>query len=227
MTRRVMFATPSHSGRLSMWFSNAMRHTEKLLAANDIEALPIYAPGDALVQRARNFLHRIFLRDGYDDLFWVDDDIEWSPQAALALLLHDVDVVGCAYRKKTDDEEIYTVRVAKLPIPADIRTRLWLVDGLGTGFLRMSRLAAQALWDATSVDMEYDSDGEVYRWIYDVYPVGRRLISEDNIACEKLKQLGFAIHLDPNFVPFHIGEKKYGGDFKAYIAKLEARNRAA
>ena len=206
-----------------MWFANAMRHTEKLLAANGIEAVPIGAPGDALVQRARNFLHRMFLRDGYDDLFWVDDDIEWNPLAALALLSHEVDVVGCAYRKKTDDEQLYTVRVAKLPIPVDIKTGLWLVDGLGTGFLRMSRRAAQALWDATSADMEYESDGEVYRWIYDVCPVNRRLISEDIIASEKLRQLGFQIYLDPNFVPFHIGEKKYGGDFRAYAAQLQKK----
>ena len=212
-----MFGTPCHDGRLDVWFVNAMRHTERLLRENHIEATLIYMSFDALVQRARNDLVRLALQDGYDYLFFIDSDIEWNPQSALALLKHGVDCVGAAYRKKTDEQELYTVHSEKLPIPIDIQTKLWLVNGLGTGFVCLSRKALQALWDASE---EYENEGCTCRWIFDVCVVDRKLVSEDNIMCEKLRQLGFNIYLDPSFVPNHIGLKKYGGDFQDYVARL-------
>ena len=215
--RKVLFGTPCHDGRLDVWFVNAMRHTEKLLNARDIDTQPIYVSFDSLVQRARNDLVRLALEDGYDDLIFIDSDMEWRPEWALALLDHPVDCVGAAYRKKTDDQEIYTVRSAQLPIPVDPRTGLWTIDGIGTGFLRLSRKALQALWDSNE---EYKNEGRLCRWIFDVCVVDNTLVSEDNILCEKLKQLGFTVFLDPSFTPTHIGQKKFAGDFASYVATL-------
>ena len=202
---------------IDVWYADSLRRTEALLSQHGIDTLPIYLSYDALVQRARNDLVRIALDQGFDDLLFIDSDIEWEPEWAMALLAHDVDAVGAAYRKKTDEKEIYTVR-AKLPIPVDLKTGLWIVDGIGTGFMRLSRRALQLLWDASE---EYENEGRMCRWIFDVCVVDHQLVSEDNIVCEKLRQLGVKVHLDPSFTPTHIGIKKYRGNFKEYVAALK------
>lgn len=215
--RKVLIGTPCYDGRLEAWYVNSMRRTEALLAGHGIEITPVYMSYDALVQRARNDLVRIAIENGFDDMMFIDSDIEWEPEWALALLKHDVDCVGAAYRKKTDDQELYTVRAAQLPIPVEPVTGLWVVDGIGTGFVRLSRKALQALWDSCE---EYENEGRKCRWIFDVCVVDHRLVSEDNIMCEKLRRLGFRVYLDPSFTPTHIGIKKYRGDFQSYVERL-------
>lgn len=219
--RKVLVGTPSYDGRLEAYYVDSLRRTEKLLATHGIEITPIFMSYDALVQRARNDLVRLAVQGGFDDLFFIDSDIQWEPEWALALLDHSVDCVGAAYRKKTDECELYTV-MSSLPIPIDIKAGLLVMQGVGTGFLRLSHKAFQALWDASE---EYENEGRKCRWIFDVCVVNGRLVSEDNIMCEKLRQLGFNVHLDPSFTPGHIGVKTYRGDFPAFVAKLE--NKAA
>lgn len=218
-----MVGTPCHDGRLDVWFVDAMRRTEKLLSKNGISMDPIYMSFDSLVQRARNDLVRAALEGGYDELLFIDSDMKWDPEWVMQLLNHPVDCVGATYRKKTDEHEIYTVR-ANLPIPIDSATKLWVVQGLGTGFIRLSRKALQALWDSSE---EYENEGKLCRWIFDVCVVEHKLVSEDNIMCEKLRQLGFSVFLDPSFTPTHIGPKQFSGDFMAYVARLTKAREAA
>ena len=206
-----------------MWYVNSLRRTEELLKSRGIEVTPIFLSYDALVQRARNDLVRFAVEGKFDDLLFIDSDIEWEPPWALALLEHPVDCVGAAYRKKTDEQELYAVR-AKMLIPQDIKTGLWLVDGLGTGFMRLSRKAFTALWDSSE---EYENEGRQCRWIFDVCVVDGKLYGEDTLMCEKLRRLGFSIYLDPSFCPAHIGIKKYRGDFAAYVEKLDRAAKSA
>ncbi len=218
--RRVLVGTPCYDGRIDVCYANALRQTEALCRSRGIEIVPIYLAYDALVQRARNDLVRLALEAGFGDMLFIDSDMEWEPQWALKLLEHPVDCVGAAYRKKTDAQELYTVR-AHMPIPVDLKTGLWVVEGVGTGFVRLSRKALQALWDASE---EYENEGRKCRWIFDVCVVDHQLVSEDNIMCEKLRQLGINVHIDPSFTPTHIGMKKYVGDFAAYVAALNKKS---
>lgn len=215
--RKVVIGTPCYSGTIDVCYAHSLRMTEKLAATKGIDITPIYLSYDSLVQRARNDLVRITLEGGFDDLFFIDSDMEWQDEWAVSLLEHEVDVVGAAYRKKTDDKELYTVKSDVFPLPVDPKTGLWITEGVGTGFLRISRKACQSLWDASE---EYENEGKKCRWIFDVHPVNGRLFGEDVIACEKLRQLGFPIHLDPSFTPIHIGIKKYFGDFASYMELL-------
>jgi len=218
--RKVLIGTPCHDGRTEVWYNNSLRLTERAAAANNIETTPVYMAYDSLVQRARNDLVALALEGGFDDLFFIDADMRWEPEWALSIMSHDVDVVGAAYRKKTDDKEIYTVKASQ-PIPVDMKSGLWIVQGIGTGFLRLSRRALYALWDSSE---EYRNEGKTCRWIFDVCPVNGDLMGEDMIACEKLSRLGFPIMLDSSFTPTHIGVKQYVGDFARYVETL---NKAA
>ena len=215
--RSVLVGTPSYDGRIDVCYAHSLRMTERQASMRGIDITPVYLSYDALVQRARNDLVQIALEGGFDDLFFIDSDMEWDADWALAILGHDVDVVGATYRKKTDAQELYTA-AATLPIPAEIKTGLWLVDGLGTGFLKLSRKALQALWDSSE---EYRNEGKSCRWIFDVCPVNGELVGEDMIVCRKLRELGFNIHLDPTFTPIHIGLKKYFGNFASYVDLLK------
>jgi hypothetical protein len=91
------------------------------------------------------------------------------------------------------------------------------VDGIGTGFMKISRFALEKLWE---ISAPYKSEGEEHRMICDIKVENGDLISEDYIICNKWKGLGYKIWMDPTITINHIGIKKYKGDVSSYMKKV-------
>lgn len=212
--RRVLIATPAYDGRLDVWYTDSLVNSVRLAQDKGIFLHPVYLSYDALIQRARNDLIRLAVEENYDDMIWIDSDLQWDPQWILDLLDRPEDVVGGTYRKKTDDEEMYTIKTRDLT-PG--KNGLVKLEGIGTGFVKMSRKAVKALWDASP---EYFNEGRTSRMVCDVQIIDGQLVSEDNILCKKLIDLGFDIWLDPKMTCVHIGTKKFYGNIQSYMDRL-------
>jgi len=211
---KVLIATPAYDGRLDVWYTTSLVNSVRIAQDNGIFLHPVFMSYDALVQRARNDLFRLGLE--YDAVIWIDSDLEWNPMWIMELLGSDKDVIGGTYRKKTDDAELYTVKTKDLTATDG----LIKVDGLGMGFLKMSKKAVQALWDASQ---PYQNEGRECRMVCDIQIVDGQLVSEDNVVTRKLADLGFDIWLDPHMTCCHIGTKKFYGNFEDFAKRLTAQ----
>ena len=211
---KVLIATPAYDGRLDVWYTTSLVNSVRIAQDNGIFLHPVFMSYDALVQRARNDLFRLAL--DYDAVIWIDSDLEWNPMWIMELLGSDKDVIGGTYRKKTDDAERYTVKTKDLTATDG----LIKVDGMGMGFLKMSKKAVQALWDASQ---PYQNEGREGRMICDIQIVDGQLVSEDNVVTRKLADLGFDIWLDPRMTCCHIGTKKFYGNFEDFAKRLTAQ----
>jgi glycosyltransferase involved in cell wall biosynthesis len=159
------------------------------------------------------------IEGGYDDLIFIDGDIEWSPMWIFKLLKYKQDIVGGTYRKKTDSSEDYVVRAFDNEIPVvDVKTGLMKVAGLGTGFLKLSRRALEYLWN--SAEPYTDKKGKNSRMVFDIAIQDGSLVSEDIMMCRKLTAGGFDIWLDPYMCCNHVGSKKFEGDFLKWIERF-------
>ena len=208
---KVLIATPAYDGRLDVWYTTSLVNSVRIAQDNGIFLHPVFMSYDALVQRARNDLFRLGLE--YDAVIWIDADLEWNPMWIMELLESDKDVIGGTYRKKTDDAELYTVKTKDLTATDG----LIKVDGLGMGFVKMSKKAVQALWDASQ---PYQNEGRECRMVCDIQIVDGQLVSEDNVVMRKLADLGFDIWLDPRMTCCHIGTKKFYGNFEGFAQML-------
>jgi hypothetical protein len=216
-----MLATPAYDGRIECRYAYGLVESIALCAANGIALHPVWWPGEALVQHARNMLIALAMEGEVDDLLFVDADQEFTSEQVFAILKHNVDCVGAPVRKKSDSEESYNV-LAKSPfIPADRATGLWHVDAVGTGFLRLSRHALEGLWGASQ---PYAKNGQKARMIFELRIEDGQLVGEDTTMCRKLAALGIPVYLDPRFVPVHIGTKRYEGNFLNWISRLQKAN---
>lgn len=218
--RRVLIGTPCYDGRIDVWYANSLLQTVKAGAELGIEVFPIWLSYDALVQRARNDLMAMMLETGCDDIVFIDSDIDWEVSDFFKLLSYPVDVVGGTYRKK-GDAEMYVAKILDHQRQPDPQTGLLPVEGLGTGFLRMSRNAVQQLWD-TSVPYEEKDQGKVRRWIFDVVVDNGDLISEDILVCQRLNDLNIPVWLDTSITCGHTGIKRYTGDFNSWFNTLQS-----
>lgn len=217
-----MIATPAHDGRCDVEYAYSLAETIRLCTQIGIDARPVFWPGEAIIQRARCELVKIALRCKVHDLIFIDSDQGWNPKWVPQLLQYPVDCVGGAVVKKSEAKEDYNVRVAGASVPVDPKTGLLIVDGLGTGFLRLSARAMQALWNASE---EYrDDQGQINRWMFDIRIVDGRLVSEDIGMAAKLKAAGIETYLDAGITCDHIGRKKFTGDFSRW---LESRQESA
>lgn len=213
--RKVLIGTPSYDGRIDVWFANSLIATVKEAEKKDIFVHAIYTSYDSLVQRARNSLVKLALDGGYDDLFFIDSDTEWEPEWFFRLLDRPEPIVGGALVKKTDKEG-YTVKLLDKKLKYSQDKKLIDADGVGTGFLKVSRFALEKLWEVSD---EYTSEEEKHRMVFDIKVENGDLISEDYVLCNKWKKLGYKVWLDPTITCNHIGIKKFKGDLNKFLSK--------
>jgi glycosyltransferase involved in cell wall biosynthesis len=213
--RRVLIGTPSYDGRIDVWFANSLIETVKQAEKKGIFVHAIYTSYDSLIQRARNSLIKLAIDGKYDDLFFIDSDTEWEPDWFFNLLERPEPIVGGALIKKTEKEG-YTVKLLDKKLKYSEDKKLLQVDGVGTGFMKVSKFAFDKLWLASD---PYTSEGEQHRMVFDIKVENGDLISEDYVLCNKWKSLGYKVWLDPTITCNHIGVKKFKGNFKKFIDK--------
>lgn len=213
--RKVLIGTPSYDGRIDVWFANSLVQTVKMAEKKGIFVHAIYTSYDSLVQRARNSLIKLAIDGGYDDLFFIDSDTEWETDWFFNLLDRPEPIVGGALIKKTEKEG-YTIKLVNKTLKYSEDKKLIEADGVGTGFLKVSKFAFDKLWLASDI---YQSEGEEHRMVFDIKVENGDLISEDYVLCNKWKALGYKVWLDPTITCNHIGIKKFKGDFKKFIEK--------
>ena len=218
-----MIGTPTYDGKLDTWYVNSLIRTIKESAERGVEITPIWVGYDALIQRARNDIIHLAIQDKFDDMIFIDSDIEWDPLDFYKLLEYSTDVIGGTYPKKNDNEE-YVVRQDTTQ-KVDNKTGLLRVAGLGTGFVKLSRKAMLYLWDISEMYID-PKDNVERRMIFDVAIKNSKLYSEDINMFEKLSDGGFEIWLDSLITCNHIGMKKYTGNFSDWVVKNNIPNDA-
>lgn len=217
MTRKVAILCPSYDGKVVCDFSVTMAVIFQRAARErpDLELNLNFWMNEALLQKARSNLFSEAYDAGVDDIVFIDADQSFNAQAFFDVLDHPVDVVGIPVPMKVQEER-YNIR------PEDIRSHKWNpqfklleVECIGTGFLRLSRAAMEAVWEKS---IPYFEDAP-RRLICDTQIIDGGIISEDVQLCQKLTESGFPIFVDIKHTCEHFGVKKYEGNYMNYLVK--------
>ena len=199
-----MIATPTYGWSVDVRYVDALMQTARLAGEAGVVIAPVFIPGDALVQRARNSLVKIAVESGVDDIVFIDADIAWQPEDFFRLLGHDVDVVGGLYRQKADD--VVLVFRPNGKVEPDARGLLE-VAAVGCGLLRVRGSALRQMWEASA---PYRDGPVESRNLFEVVLEDGELVSEDVAFCHKWRAVGGQVHVDVRVVCSHFGQKNYG-----------------
>lgn len=216
--RNVMIAAPSYDGTITVWHASSLSETCKLGLTQDINVFAIYMSYDSLVQRARNDIIQLALEQQVDDLVFIDCDVDWTPQDFFKLLSYDVDVVGGIYPKKGEREE-YPVKSLNGNLKFE-ENGLIEVEGIATGFLRLTKNAIQKIWEVSEEYTEAHKPKPI-RMVFDIAIVNGELVSEDIIFCKKWRELGEKVWFDPSINLSHVGTKRWNGNFLSWLDKIK------
>jgi hypothetical protein len=129
-------------------------------------------------------------------------------------------MIGGGYRKKHDNEELYTFKVKgdtedEFEIIPD-KDGLLEVNGLGCGFLKLTRNCFSKLFE--NEIKSYTDDVTVTKMICDcVVNEQGHFISEDILLGFKWQNLGGKVYVDTNIDLIHVGNKEYKGSVKQWL----------
>jgi hypothetical protein len=173
---------------------------------------------ESLISRARNTLVAKFLASPQSThLMFIDADIGWEPWHLLALINHDVDVVGGLYPMKT-----MPVKWCVNGIPGareDDPSGMIEVTKTGTGFMLIKREvfeksnqhpAVKSFANDIGLPVELNQHMKTY---FDTTVRENRYYSEDWTFCENWRDLGGKVWVDKRVLLRHTGT--YVFDFNA------------
>ena len=221
LPRRVLIGTPSIDGKLDANYVNALTETMFMGLEKDIIVRPVYICYDSLIQRARNEIFKIAFENTFDDLIFIDADQEWIPSDFFKLLSYPVDIVAGTVIKK-GNEESYNVKLLD-PKRKMNELGLFEVEGVGTGFMRLTKRAIQKLWKNS--EMYKESRDKEGRMVFEITIRNGELYSEDINMCQKWIDLGEKVYIDPTITCAHIGIKKFVGNFMTYFNNVTSQTK--
>lgn len=155
---------------------------------------------DALyVDFNRNIIARDALQKNADYMFWLDSDMVVEGDAILRLMEHDKDIVSGLYFKKRDLDPVMYVRRGDLyASPREWEKTIFRVDAVGMGCVLIKSDVFRSI--------------EPPWFVYDV----RKNKGEYIYFCEKAREAGYDIWVDPSVLPTHLAEKEIG--IREYLA---------
>ena len=175
---------------------------------------------ESLISRARNILAAKFLSNPTSThLMFIDADIGWEPWHLLALLNHDVDIIGGLYPMKTLPIKWCVNAVAGAEEKPNGLTE---VSKTGTGFMLIRRSVFDKMNQHPSVrpfrnDVNLPVELDQYLRNYiDTEVRDERYLSEDWTFCANWRDLGGKVWVDRRVLLRHVG---------SYVFDFENQNR--
>jgi hypothetical protein len=218
--RSLFIAVPAYSGEMKCGVATMLLRAVDEMREAGWSATVQMRPGDSFLSRCRNAMVADFLAtDATDFLFW-DSDIVPVNGALARICSHPVDLVGGAYRHRADPEGYAIQHKERVP-PEDDATRLVEVDGIGCGFMRVTRAAIERMI-AFYPDLWCHHGERRIPWLFDFQIYDHYPYSEDFVFCRRWREAGGRVWVDPELPFFHVGSKSYAGRYGDYRRQMIA-----
>lgn len=175
--------------------------------------------GDALISRSRSLAASAFLRSSADVLLTIDSDI-WFPEGdaiALCQKAMEYDLIGALYMTRALETQPAMMLPQDEPVVFAANSQPVAVPFISTGFMAVHRRVFESLaptlplchqtWKQNGTDtsfwpfympycIEWPKDGYLY-------------LSEDWAFCQRAKDAGYKVYLDPSIRLGHVGTRMY------------------
>jgi len=189
--------------------------------------------GCSVVSRARNLLVKDMLESDCTDLIFIDSDINFEPEDVFRLMAWTSNpkkgIVGGVPRTRSDSK----VYIATLDYDENnelTMDRMGLVRArrLATAFMMVRRDVFTTLVDAHPEWNYYDNRTDrTLNAVFDFKLTDEGYMGEDYLFCDRAREHGFEVWVDPTIKLGHMGVQEYMGDFGAevlypMVAKPEA-----
>lgn len=216
--RSIFIALPAYDFKVSLKLAISLAKFAQLAPQHGIDVQIGSICGCSVVSRARNLLVKDFLDSPCTELLFVDSDINFEPESILRLMAWGSDP------KKGVVAGVPRVRDAKATYIATLDRD---EDGLtmnGMGLVRAKRVATAFMWVARKVfedlvaahperDYYEQRQDKHLNAVFDFEVTAEGYIGEDFLFCDRAREAGYEVWVDPTITLGHMGVQEYVGNF--------------
>lgn len=224
---KVIFAIPCMEGGIKARCHQSLVKAYHLLQLAGIPYDESILENCGVISAARNVLAARFLDDkDATDLFFIDSDVGFPPEAVVKLLERPEDIVGGVYPLKREEGGFPVAISTEDGVPLG---REGLIEGklLPGGFLRIKRRVFELMAEAHP-ELKYESsvvwvDGWPIQDCYDFFGLhiySRQLRTEDYAFCQRWRDMGGQVWVYPDINFEHVGQKVWTANYHEYLLNL-------
>ena len=217
--KSIFFALPAYDFKVSLKLAISLTRfaTRAMQHGIDIQIGSIC--GCSVVSRARNLLAQDMLESNCDYLMFIDSDINFEPDDIFRLMAWGADpkkgIVAGVPRTRSE------VKTYIATLDYDENNELTM-NGMGlvrakrvaTAFMLVRRDVFETL-DAAHPEWRYEDtrSNRSIPCMFDFMKTDEGYIGEDYLFCDRAREHGFEVWIDPAIKLGHMGVQEYEGDF--------------
>jgi hypothetical protein len=217
--RSIFIALPAYDFKVSLKLAISLARFTQVAGKHGISVHMGSICGCSVVSRARNLLVKDMVDSDATDLLFIDSDINFEPDDILRLMAWGADpkkgIVAGVPRTRSENK----VYIADLDYDENgelTMNGMGLVRGkrVATAFMLIRRevfeqmMAAHPEW----VYKDQRSD-RMIPCLFDFKLTEEGYIGEDFLFCDRARELGFEVWIDPTIKLGHMGVQEYEGCF--------------
>lgn len=227
--RSVMIATPVARNPVYQ-YTASLASTLLFLPEQGIRCTFQFVVGSSVISKARNELCAHFLKSDFTDLLFIDDDMQWSPNAVMRLLASDKPLIGGVGRqriqKPNSDPQVWCWRPAPDADGQLVQDEMGAVKclGFGAAFMLINRSVLHTMatahpeWKRPGPsDWPQDLRDNYFEFFRQNHEGDAGEMSEDYVFCDRWRAMEGAIWVDPTIVLGHVGSWNYMGSIEEAV----------
>lgn len=217
--RSIFIALPAYDFKVSLKLAVSLASFTQRASRHGIDVQIGSICGCSVVSRARNLLVQDLLESPCTELLFIDSDINFEPEAIFRLMAWGTDTrkgVVAAVPRVRDVNKVY---IADLEY--DENQELTMNH---RGLVRAERVATAFMWvnrkvfeDLVAAHPEWTywdkRAGKNLSAVFDFKVTPEGYIGEDFLFCDRAREAGYEVWVDPTITLGHMGVQEYTGNF--------------
>jgi hypothetical protein len=217
--RKVMIGLPSYDYKVSSKLAISLASFCVQATQHGVDIQICNISGCSVVSRVRNLIATDFLKSDCTDLMFIDSDINFDAEDIFRLMAWNTDpkkgiVAGIPVARKkgqvyfstldTDDDSIFMDKMG-----------LVKAKRVATAFMMIRREVFEKLRDAHPEWLYHDEkkDGDQVICFFDFELKDGHYVGEDYLFCDRAREVGFEVWIDPTIKLGHMGVHEFEGSF--------------
>jgi len=217
--RKIFIALPAYDFKISLKMAISLVQFGQQAKDHGIDIQIGSICGCSVVSRARNLLAKDFLESPCTDLLFIDSDINFNPEDVFRLLAWSIDpkkgiVAGVPSVRRADKTYIATLDETENGEVVMNGMGLVRAKRVATAFMMIQREVFEKLRDAHPEWLYNDQRaGKELHSFFDFKSTREGYIGEDFLFCDRVREAGFEVWIDPTIKLGHMGVIEYQGVF--------------
>jgi len=217
--KSIFIALPAYDFKVSLKLAVSLARFTQQAAQHGITIQLGSICGCSVVSRARNLLSQDMLESQCDYLMFIDSDINFEPEDIFRLMAWGNDpkkgIVAGVPRTRNESK----VYIATLDYDENQELTM---NGMGlvrakrvaTAFMLVRREVFVTMTEAHPEWQYYDSrSNRMIPCLFDFQLTEEGYMGEDFLFCDRARELGFEVWVDPSITLGHMGVQEYTGNY--------------